>query len=282
VGRIDHTSAVPPPSTARLLALSLVLLVLVTGCGGHGKAAANGRATPSSSPSSSAGPALDPGAGVPKVGQCFRMTASQARASVAAPARVSCKAPHTSVVAFVGYVAKAVTPLTPVAQRRAVGKKVCEPAFRALVGGTVLDRAQSLLTWTLFTPGQRQLARGARWVRCDVLARSGDDLVPLPTTTPVLAKGVPENLRVCQTKADVDVSCAAPHVYRVAGVFLAPGTTYPGVSTEEARARCHDLTQTFGGFFQVPSQEGWNAGDKFVRCLTGQQPTAPAIPSPSS
>jgi hypothetical protein len=215
------------------------------------------------------------------VGQCFRMTGAQSKASVAAPARVGCQAQHTSVVAFVGYVAKAVTPLTPVAERRVVGKKVCQPAFRALVGGTVIDRAQSLLTWTLFTPGQRQLARGARWVRCDVLARSGNDLVPLPSASPILAKGVPENLRICQTKEAIDVSCAQPHLYRVAGVFQAPGATYPGVSTEVARARCHDLTQTLAGFFQVPSQEGWKAGDRFVRCLTGQQPTASPSPSPT-
>jgi hypothetical protein len=260
----------------------MVLLALATGCGGHAKGASKAGSPPSSSAGASDQPALDPGFGVPKVGQCFAMTGAQSRASVAAPARVSCKASHTSVVAFVGYVAKAVTALTPVAERRVLGKKVCQPAFRALVGGTVLDRDQSLLTWTLFTPGQSQLARGARWVRCDVLARSGSNLVPLPTTTPVLAKGVPENLRVCQTKDGDDVTCAGPHLYRVAGVFQAAGTTYPGVGTAEARARCHDLTQTFAGFYQVPSQEGWNDGDRFVRCLTGQEPLVSPSPSPSS
>ncbi len=282
MGRIHHTSPVASPAPVRLLVLAAVLTALLAGCGGHAKAASPGGSPPSSSASASDQPALDPGAGVPKVGQCFRMTGAQSLASVAAPARVGCKAPHTSVVAFVGYVAKAVTPLTPVSERRVVGKKVCEPAFRALVGGTVLDRAQSLLTWTLFTPGKSQLERGARWVRCDVLARSGKDLVPLPTTTPILVKGVPESLRVCQTKDGADVTCAGPHVYRVAAVFQAPGTTYPGVTTEVARQRCHDVTQSFTGFFQVPSQAGWDDGDRFVRCLTGQQPSASPLPSPSS
>ena len=58
--------------------------------------------------------------------------------------------------------------------RRAIGKRLCEPAYRKLAGGTVADRATSLLTWTLFTPSSDQLERGARWVRCDVLARSGE------------------------------------------------------------------------------------------------------------
>ena len=43
--------------------------------------------------------------------------------------------------------------------------------------------------------GPGQLERGARWVRCDVLARSGDQLVALPDRQPLLRQGVPEQLR---------------------------------------------------------------------------------------
>lgn len=264
----------PPRRTGRTLAL-LVVMALGLGmslaaCGGDDDGPPESRSkSPGPSPTNTDGdrPAADPGFGVPKVGQCFRMTAEQARASVAAPARVNCRQPHTTLVAYVGYVAEAITPLTPVATRRTLAKKVCEPAYRALVGGTVIDRAQSLLTWTLFTPGQRQLERGARWVRCDVLARSGDTLVPLPSTEPLLRGGVPPALRVCQNQDGVDVSCAGPHAFRVAGVFQAPGTTYPGITTLEARKRCQEKTKTFAGFFQPPSREGWDAGDRFVRCL---------------
>jgi len=276
---------VPPRSDARptaprvrrtplaLVALLVLLSGLVAACGGsthHGAA----HTSPSSSPSTSDHPALDPGFGVAKVGQCFAMTPAQSVASVAAGRRVSCRQPHTSVVAFVGYVAQPITPATSVAERRAAGQKVCQPAYQALAGGTLLDRAQSLLTWTLFTPGASQLEHGARWVRCDVLARSGNALVPLPATTPVLAKGVPESLRVCLTRSLVDVTCSGPHAYRVAAVFQAPGTTYPGISTQQARLRCRQLTRATGGYFQLPAQAGWTAGDRFVRCLSGPPPAS--------
>ncbi len=210
-----------------------------------------------------------------KVGQCFRMTAAQTLASVAAPARVNCRRPHTTVVAYVGYVPQAITPVTPVATRRVVARKVCEPAFRALAGGTLADRAQSILTWTFFTPGQAELRRGARWVRCDIVARSGNGLAPLPAATPFLARGVPEQLRVCETQTGVEVGCTQAHAFRVAGVFRAPGATYPGVSTLIARDRCRQLLQGFGGFFQLPSRQGWATDDRFVRCL------GPIAPQPT-
>jgi hypothetical protein len=206
------------------------------------------------------------------------MTSTQSRASVAAGRKVGCRRPHTTVVAFVGYVAKSVTPLTPVAERRAVARKVCRPAFRAIAGGTDVDRAESLLTWTLFTPGQDQLERGARWVRCDVLARNAGTLVPLPATTPLLARGVPEALRVCLSQGDADVSCAGPHAYRVAAVFQAVGSSYPGIDTQQARVRCRELTKTPGGYFQLPARAGWAAGDHFVRCLTGPQASPATTP----
>jgi hypothetical protein len=262
-----------------LVAVLVVVLAALAGCGGHSEKASKG-SSPSKDPSASTSnePAADPGAGVAKVGQCFRMTAAQTRASVAAAAPVSCRKPHTTVVAYVGYVPRAITPVTPLATRRALATKVCAPAFRALAGGTLADRAQSILTWTFFTPGQAELLRGARWVRCDVLARSGDALATLPAATPFLARGVPEQLRVCETQAGDEVACTRPHAFRVAGVFRAPGAAYPGVSTQVARDRCRELLKGFGGFFQVPSREGWSADDRFVRCL-GPIPPQPT-PSP--
>ncbi len=258
----------------------VVLLALLAGCGGHSSKGSKDTSSPSSSPSASesAKAALDPGFGVAKVGQCFRMTAAQTRASVAGPARVNCRQPHTTVVAYVGYVPQPITPVTALATRRATARKVCAPAFRALAGGTLADRAQSILTWTFFTPGQAQLERGARWVRCDVVARSGNGLVPLPQATPFLASAVPEQLRVCETQTGVEVGCTQQHAFRVAGVFRAPGATYPGVSTAVARDRCHELLKGYGGFFQLPSREGWATDDRFVRCL-GPIPPQPT-PSP--
>ena len=149
------------------------------------------------------------------------MTPEQSVASVSTSRSVSCKSTHTSVVAHVGYLRAPVTPKTPVGKRQKLGKKLCEPAYRRIAGGTLADRAMSLLTWTLFTPGQAELERGARWVRCDVIARSGASSSACRPRTPLLARGVPDDLRVCQTATGNDVSCGQPHAFKLAAVFLA-------------------------------------------------------------
>lgn len=276
----------------RALAVILALALLVSGCGGSDKPATVDRGgstatdkkddepvtveetDPSDEPDPVAEePAPDPGYQAPRAGQCFQMTPAQSRASVAIGPKVGCKRPHNTVVAYVGYLARAVTPKSPLAKRRALGNRLCEPAYSRLVGGTPADRATSILTWTLFTPDQAQLERGARWVRCDVLARSLNELIPLPPGKPLLAAGVPEQLRVCQNEAGADISCSRPHAFRVDAVYPAFGEAYPESSayTATARALCKQLTNQDGGYWQPPSQQGWQAGDRFIRCLSAQQ-----------
>ena len=277
------------PRRAALAGL-LGLVLLLSACGGAEAPGAPGTPRPttpeqsasasaraSARASASAEPAPDPGFGIPRVGQCQRLTYAGSLASVARGKRVGCAQEHTSVVSYVGYLKRPVTPQTPIAQRRALGQRFCEPAFRSWVGGTEADRAASVLTWTLFTPGQAQLVRGARWVRCAVLARSGTTLVARPGARPLLGQGVPEQLRVCQDRAGRDVSCGQPHAYRVTAVYRVVGSTYPTAPayTPTARARCEELTKLPGGFWQAPSRAGWNAGDRFVRCLAPGTATTP-------
>jgi hypothetical protein len=256
--------------------------MVLAGCGG--KAAEKKHAAKpgtSEEPSASAEAAPDPGNGAPKVGECHKMTAEQSIASVSTSRSVGCSAPHTSVVAYIGYLRIPITPKTPLKQRQVLGAKLCEPAYRRIVGGTVADRATSILTWTLFTPGQDQLERGARWIRCDVVARSGARLIRLPAATPLLTHGVPVQLRVCQSVAGTDVSCAQPHAFKVAAVYRLVGPTYPNIAryTAAARARCKQLTGAEGGFWQPPSRVGWSSGDHFIRCLV-REPEPSASPSP--
>ena len=257
------------------LAVLLALLLLVTGCGGHGSTSgprAAGlveRARASSARERPARP--DPGAGVPKVGQCSRMTAAQV-ARVACPgAGSAASGQHTTVVAYVGYAATAVTPLTPVAERRAAGQAVCQPAYRALSAAPSPTAPQSLLTWTLFTPGQAELEarrplgplRRARAQRRPPGAAARDQPDP--------GRRRAGELRVCQTKAGVDVSCAEPHFFRVEAVFQAPGATYPGVTLRWRADRCCQLIDSLGGYFQPPSRAGWAA----VTASSAAWPTLP-------
>src|SRR3954453_22515458 len=154
-----------------LAVLGLALALMLSGCGGTeekknkpGEKPSTSESGSSESGSSDSEPAPDPGDGAPKTGEGQQMSAAQSVASVDSSKKVRCNAVHTSVVVLVGYRPKPVTAATPVAQRRALGRKLCRPAYQRAVGGTLADRASSILTWTLFTPSQSQLERGARWV----------------------------------------------------------------------------------------------------------------------
>ena len=92
----------------------------------------------------------------------------------------------------------------------------------------------------------------------------------LPDRKPLLGEGVPESLRVCQTATGADVSCARPHAFRVEAVYAAPGGAYPDPNryTAAARTRCKELMGKDGGYWQPPSEAGWKAGDRYIRCLS--------------
>lgn len=260
--------------TSQLAVLALVLGLLLSACGGVAPSEAKGSAaspgsTGTGGGSGSAEPPAppEPRFGLPKAGQCHQMGYAQSKSPVSMGTKVPCRKAHTSLVIHASVVNAAVTAQTPVSRRRSVARKVCEPAFRRLVGGTPALRATSLLTWVFFTPSAAELERGASWVRCDAIARSARELVTLPTTTPLLRKGLPEQLRVCQNKG-VDVSCARPHQFRVEAVFVDSGKAYPGRAfTSVARDRCRELMNGALGYWQPPSREGWAAGDRYVRCL---------------
>ncbi len=268
------TGGVPARRWLGRYAAVLVAALVLAACGGQEEPKAqpgsSSPGSPSSTESSSGVPAPParplPRYGMPRPAQCFRSTAGQLRSTVSTATPVDCPRQHTTVVAYAGVVKPAVTSRTPAARRLKIARRLCVPAFRRAVGGSKADRAMTLLGWTMFNPSTEQLARGARWVRCDVFAQSGGQLVPLPEKLPILRRGIPEVLRVCQGEDGADISCGRPHVFRVEKVFEVG--SYPGPAYERAaRDRCDQLMGP-GGYWQPPSREGWDAGDHFVRCLS--------------
>ena len=94
--RLTHVARAP--RLARALALSLVVALLMAGCGGKDEepkaskkdaaTAAEPPAEPSASQSESAAEeaAPDPGYGAPQVGRCYRLSATETLAPVTQPA----------------------------------------------------------------------------------------------------------------------------------------------------------------------------------------------------
>ena len=68
----------------------------------------------------------------------------------------------------------------------------------------------------------------------------------------------------------LDISCSLPYAFRVVAVYQVVGNAYPNPIryTPVARNRCKELMGAFGGFWQPPSVSGWQAGDRFIRCLS--------------
>lgn len=206
---------------------------------------------------------------IPTVGECHQVTPAQNAAAVDPSSAVPCTGPHNARVVLASVTPVALAPEAPAADRITQAAGACSVAFNKAVGGDPAARSMSLFDWVVHTPSADQIARGARWVRCDVVARSGDNLIPLPTAVPFLGASIPQAYRICQTRNFSDVSCAGPHAYRLQGVFRAPGNTYPAGREflRLARDKCFALSGKYGSLWQPPSRQGWQAGDRFVRCL---------------
>ena len=181
---------------------ALALVLLVTGCGGterrHGRRAARPPSTPDrlERRRGAPRPAADPGFRRPrKVGNCTRMTARPVPGiGRRAAARSRCRRPHTrsSPTSVPARGRQRRHPGRPSATRSASATAPRPTA--QLAGGTLADRATSLLTWTLFTP-ERAPARARRPLAA--LRRAGaqrQPAVPLPPGPPAAgARGCPSS-----------------------------------------------------------------------------------------
>lgn len=254
----------------RALFVALLCVLVLSGCSGTGSGSGGtsgggddkGASTPKP-------PRKLPTFEIPTVGECHQVTPVQNAAAVDPSPAVPCTGPHNARVVLASVTPTALAPEAPPAERIAQAAGACTAAFNNTVGGNPAARSMSLFDWVVHTPSAQQIARGARWVRCDVVARSGDALIPLPATVPFLAASIPPAYRICQTRNFSDVSCAGPHAYRLQGVFRAPGKAYPEGKDflRLARDKCFALSGKYGSLWQPPSREGWQAGDRFVRCL---------------
>lgn len=263
-------------SRSRLLqgvVVALLCALALAGCAGGGSksgSGADGEPAGDSSDSATPSPPRKLATfGIPTVGECHQVTPVQNAAAVDTSPAVPCTGPHNARVLLASVTPTALAPEAPAAARITQAAGACTVAFNKTVGGNPAARAMSLFDWVVHTPSAEQIARGARWLRCDVVARSGDALVALPARAPFLGGTIPPAYRICQTRNFSDVSCAGPHAYRLQGVFRAPGQAYPAGQDflRLARDKCFALSGKYGSLWQPPSREGWNAGDRFVRCL---------------
>jgi hypothetical protein len=245
-------------------ALVAALLLSVAGCEGD----AGGTAVIGDPATSAASSEPDPLAGAPELGICYDMTRSEAAAVTHEAPGVSCSGPHTSMTYHVGQFPTG----SSIADTEGASRG-CERNLARGVGLTPREVKSSILTWIWFEPSTEQWSAGARWYRCDVIARRDDGTFkPLPSGgPPFFPDGVPDTFFRCireRGEAGVPVTCDQPHGYRWAGTFEGKGRTRPKQARllEQANLHWFSITGTTSWWVTWPSAGSWASGDREMAC----------------
>lgn len=255
-------------------ALACGLLLLVAGCGDEDPAALDATMGPSAA---SPTPQLDPLAGAPTEGSCYKLNQNQAAAPTSSKSPVSdCYNKHNTYTYRVG--------LFPAGTTSADAEKVSNQCQKHLAKATGLSQDElfgSYLTWIWFEPTTAQWSAGARWYRCDLVARVDGKIKPLPQTAYLdteFEDGVTDKYARCiipgpdtdgDGKQDAKyVTCDQPHEYRFAGSFKAPGKKYPGEERLQQMTddRCHDITGTESWWATWPLESYWEQSGHRLAC----------------
>lgn len=167
--------------TVRLIAV--VALVTAAGCSGPSAETAD-----SSKPDKATAPSpTQTAAPAPGADACYQLVAADVDRAHNESTPVPCTSRHTSQTYVVDTLAAATIgdpqdidgdALLAAAEQR------CRSALPEQVGGSAKDRALSRVTFAWFVPSEAEIAKGADWVRCDVVASRDDtDLATLPRSS---------------------------------------------------------------------------------------------------
>lgn len=244
------------PRPAALLALVPALLVLV------GLLAV----TPAQALAGSGSGVTSRGASyaAPEVGSCWSYGYKAALKPVNRGAAVPCTGPHTAQTV-------AVIKLRSVGSDRAVdaGYRRCLKVVERTVGPALSRTAYSQ---RFFLPGKKEVRKGARWLRCDVVLSAGRTLAPLPT--PLVTQPLTDEVALCAVTAGgktIATTCASKHDYRFTAGYQAKGKKYPGRDKllRSVILTCADKVENpkkFWAFY--PDATEWSAGYRAVSCLS--------------
>jgi hypothetical protein len=218
--------------------------------------------------SGSAAPGPDPLAGAPGLRTCYAITRTEAAAVTNDSPGVSCFGPHTAMTYHVG-----TFPTDAVVADSEGAIRTCDRALPKAVGLTSREVGSSILSWIWFEPSTAEWSAGARWYRCDVVARPGNgSFAPLPPgNPPFFAGSVPDDYFRCLRErgtVGVQVTCDKAHGYRWAGTFDGAGRRRPSRAAlmGQADQHCSTITGTSSWWVTWPSKDSWAAGDHELAC----------------
>lgn len=264
-----------------LPALLVVLALLLAACS-SGDDVPEERSSPTTD-SAAAEPAptqtAEPVPPPPPDGACYDLTAEQATATSSDAAPVDCDRPHTARTIHVG------SHEDPTDGDHLA--EVCTRRVNRFLGGSRDERRLSRFTAVWFGPDDAQVAAGAEWFRCDLVAvERPETLAAMPRGR--LRAGVLDRPRLsrryalCATTAPgtprfTRVTCAQEHRWRaLTTLAVAPGSRarYPGSRTARRAGedRCRQVVRSRSSAqrtrygWEWPTREQWRAGQRYGYC----------------
>lgn len=265
------------------LVLAAIGLAL-TGCSG----------APAASPTSSSTSTTStpPPAPPPAEGACYTLQPHQTSRAHNHTDPVACRKKHTSQTYLVARLKRRTVgdPDAVHTERiaRVAGER-CSKALRSWLGGSREDRHLSRFEPVWFVPTPRQLNRGARWLRCDVVAyRTDHTLAVLPRTSEDIL-GQSEALATWGTCAQASQKqlnagrgqrmCDLRHNWRAVSTdrLGKRSASWPGAGSVRADVldRCEDdvrdstdaeETEPVHVGWLPPTKRQWKAGQRYGLC----------------
>lgn len=213
--------------------------------------------------------AADPAFGAPVVGQCSDMSRDELDlASYVEPA-VDCAGTHTAQVIAVAQVPDGLSYES--ADFLDFALETCNPAQRKVLGTSQLGVRLTAYNLGYFGPTAEQQAAGARWMRCDLVLRNDETLLPLPGRLKVGKFPFKKSVSRCLAGRDFHVVvCAKKHTYRATAALKVDAKRFPSDKAWQriGTQRCRAATFSRAYRFSWPSKASWKAGDRGLVCYS--------------
>lgn len=233
-------------------------------------------------------PPPEPKQPTPVARECRRLPRSEALLAVALrPGRgVPCVKAHNAQTYFVGRLDGGARTAAQRGNRERVYAQAsgrCRRNLVAWLGGDGADLALSQFKFVVGVPSPDDLAAGARWLRCDVVARRTlSSFLALPRSTAgILTTAKAAQYHVC-VKGDIaqakTVVCRLPHRWRGATAVRlgSAGAAFPGgkVVTARMRSTCETQVRNYLGTTSAfsygwirPTRSLWQRGERYGICF---------------
>ncbi len=261
-----------PRALPRLIAVTAVVAVLLTGCGEEPQGA-------------NVDPAQVDSTELPLINACRKVTPEDLLNPSNASKIVDCEEAHTAETFHVQTLpAKFDDTSYDSDSLGTIATQTCAPAYTNFLSTDESTSMRTVIGWVWFRPSKEAWDDGARWFRCDVVGGSdvSPQLINLPTTTKgLLANGPIDEWMACVDAPSVSeaprIPCDQPHLWRaVTTIKLGEADAeYPGDKAvlERTKEFCSGSVSAWLGYppdfdfgYTWFGDAAWKAGNRRSVC----------------